>query len=59
MPWVKFNEDFDFHPKAEPRVTVAYKAGASEMVTRECAKVAVKAKAAVLTTKPKDGSQND
>lgn len=35
--WVEFDADFDFHPEAEVRVTIEYKAGMRCQVTRECA----------------------
>ncbi|OJU12751.1 MAG: hypothetical protein BGN85_08795 [Alphaproteobacteria bacterium 64-11] len=38
MVWVTFTRDFDFSPEAMGgRVTVAYKAGMTKNVTRECA----------------------
>ena len=44
MVWVKFTSDFDFSPAARKGlVTVAYKAGVTENVTRECADKAIAA----------------
>lgn len=46
--WVKFTRDFDFAPSARNgNVTIAYKAGMEKNVTRECADLAIAAKAAV------------
>lgn len=53
MVWVKFTLDFDFSPAARKGlVTIAYKAGVTENVTRECADKAVAAGRAKRTTKP-------
>lgn len=41
MPWVRMTEAWDWKPK--PQVTIAYKAGATELVTTACAKAAVAA----------------
>ena len=53
MPWIEFTDDFDFTvPNRAGRITVAYKRGMVENVTRECAdrvKAAGKGKA---TTAP-------
>ncbi|MBN9018728.1 MAG: hypothetical protein J0H11_15045 [Rhizobiales bacterium] len=44
MARVRFLADFDYSPAAlRGMVTVAYKAGAEETVTRDCAAAAVKA----------------
>lgn len=46
--WVRFTSDFDFSPKERAgRVTISYPAGFEANVTRECADLALKAKAAV------------
>ena len=48
MPKVAFIKDFDFSPKRpHGHITIAYKAGMKESVTREC--VAAAKKAGVLT----------
>lgn len=45
--WVTFNRNFDFSPAAKRGwVTVAYKAGGTHNVTRECARAALAAGAA-------------
>lgn len=41
MAWVEFKEDYDFTPKADRRVTLAYKAGTRVSVTTECATRAI------------------
>ncbi len=52
--WMKFSRDFDFEPAAHGgRLTLAYKAGAVENVTRECAKKAKEAGAAMSINPPK------
>lgn len=33
--WVEFEADFDFHPEADARLCIAYKAGMRCQVTRE------------------------
>jgi hypothetical protein len=51
--WVRFTSDYDFSPAARNgRVTVAYKAGMVQNVTRECATLAVAAEKAVRTNSP-------
>jgi len=41
MPRFRFDKDFDFDPPAyKGMVTKAYKAGATELVTQECAEAA-------------------
>lgn len=53
MVWVKFAKDFDFSPAARKGwVTLAYRAGAIENVTRECADQAIAAGSAKRTTRP-------
>lgn len=48
MAWVRFLADFDFSPDAfGGRVTMAFKAGMVENVTRECATAAFAASRAV------------
>lgn len=49
MPWVRFCAPMDWKPK--PQVTIAYKAGATELVTTACAKAAVAAGKAVRVKK--------
>jgi hypothetical protein len=47
MAWVRFARDFDFSPaKHGGRVTIAYLAGTTRNVTRECADLAVSSGAA-------------
>jgi len=63
MPWVRFIADFDFSPAARRGwVTVAYKAGMTKNVTRECAEKAVAAgRAATMSRARKedvDGEDN-
>lgn len=53
MPWVRFTGKFDFTPAKQRLVTVAYKAGAVENVTRECADTAVAAGRAERTQDPR------
>lgn len=54
MVWVSFDSDFDFSPEAKKgHVTVAYKAGTTANVTRECADMALDVKKAKRTTAPK------
>lgn len=36
MPWIEFEEPFDFTPDAMQRSTVRYRAGTAYNVTREC-----------------------
>lgn len=53
MVWVVFLRDFDFDPDAfAGRVTIAYKAGTEENITRECLAKA-KAASAAQTIRPK------
>lgn len=45
--WVKFTKDFDFSPAARKgAVTIAYKAGMEQNVTRECYEAALAVKKA-------------
>jgi hypothetical protein len=54
MAWVTFTADFDFSPAARKgTVTVAYKAGTTDNVTRECLELAIAAAKARRTTSPK------
>jgi len=54
MAWVTFTADFDFSPAARKgTVTLAYKAGTTANVTRECLEQAVAAGKATRTTAPK------
>ena len=60
MPWVRFTSDFDFSPAAlGGRYTKAYKAGTVDNVTRECADLALAAKKAVRTVRPKERGDDD
>lgn len=54
MAWVTFTADFDFSPAARKgMVTIAYKAGTTDNVTRECLELAIAAGTAKRTTSPK------
>ncbi|RKD61551.1 hypothetical protein [Rhizobium sp. WW_1] len=61
MPRVRFTDDFDYKPARA--VTIAYRAGMTCVVTRECARQATAAKKAILAATPKgttDGkAEND
>lgn len=47
MPWIEFTDDFDFTvPNRAGRITIVYKRGMVENVTRECADQARAAKKA-------------
>jgi hypothetical protein len=51
--WLSFTADYDFSPEAKAgRVTLAYKAGMTANVTRECADKAIAAGKAVRTISP-------
>lgn len=41
MAWVEFTAPFDFTPKANRAVTIAYPAGHRGSVTAECARAAI------------------
>lgn len=56
--WVRFTADYDFRPSARRGVTIAYKAGMVENVTRECGERAIKAKRAERASAPGKGSDN-
>lgn len=44
MMWIVFEQNFDFTPSADRRVTIAYRAGPEpQNVTRECCAAAVAA----------------
>lgn len=59
MTKVVFKEDFDFRPDADWRVVIELKASEEpQTVTRECAKKAIKAKAAVPYKEPKKDKPN-
>lgn len=59
MPWVRFAADFDFSPAARGgRVTVAYRAGMTKSVTRECAEKAVAAGRAVKVSRERKEDVN-
>jgi hypothetical protein len=50
--WFRFEKDYDFSPDAKGgRVTIAYKAGMVQNVTRECAEKAEAAGAGAPTVK--------
>jgi hypothetical protein len=52
--WVRFTADFPFSPEVRGgRVTIAYKAGMTMNVTRECADKAIAAEKAVRTGSPR------
>ena len=54
MTKVIFKKDFDFHPYADWRIVVEFKASEKpQTVTRECAEKAIKAKCAVVYKEPK------
>jgi hypothetical protein len=57
MPWVQFEADHDFRPAAEPRVTVAYRAGMRLNVVRECADQAVSLGRARRVRAPRAGER--
>jgi hypothetical protein len=58
--WFRFTRDFDFSPAAKAgRVTVAYKAGMVQNVTRECADAAEKAGAGSRTKPVKETADGD
>jgi hypothetical protein len=50
MPWVRFIKDYDFKPT--PAVTIAYKAGMTEYVTRRCATLAIASEKAARAEQP-------
>lgn len=51
--WVRFSRPYDYTPSRERRVTIAYPAGFSGSVRRECGAAAVAAGAAVEIDTPK------
>lgn len=51
MPWFEFTSDFDFRPKR--RLTLAYKAGTTALVTTPAAQAAEAAGAGKRVPKPK------
>lgn len=54
--WVRFTADLDFSPAAKKGwVTIAYKAGSTTNVTRECAELALRLGRAVRVAAPKRG----
>lgn len=58
--WFRFTSDFDFSPAERGgRVTVAYKAGMVQNVTRECADAAEKAGAGSRTRPVKEPADGD
>lgn len=52
MARVRFTADFDYRPPDAPRVLIAYKAGMSLTVKRDCAEKAVAAGKAVSLDPP-------
>ena len=51
MPHIRFLKDFDWSPPAmNGRVTIAYRAGMTENVTRDCADLAMSTGHAVAKT---------
>lgn len=58
MPWIRFSADFDWSPPAyRNRVTIAYKAGMVQLVTRACADKATAKGAASPTKRPLSGKR--
>lgn len=58
--WFRFTRDFDFSPvERSGRVTIAYKAGMLQNVTRACAEAAEKAGAGSPTKPEKDLADGD
>jgi hypothetical protein len=57
MPWVTFDRDFDFRPTR--RVTLAYRAGSTLLVTTPAAEAAVAAGKARRAPKPKADNAAD
>jgi hypothetical protein len=58
--WFRFDRDFDFSPAAKAgRVTIAYKAGMVQNVTRECVEAAKCAGAGSLTKSPKETADGE
>lgn len=54
MPWVRFTDRFDWRPpQLKGRVTYAYKAGSTYLVTTPCAEAALAKGKAVRTVSPK------
>ncbi|KAK0350347.1 hypothetical protein LTR94_029390, partial [Friedmanniomyces endolithicus] len=45
---IKFTRDYDYTPSGERRVTIAFKAGMTETVKRECGEAAIAAGAVAL-----------
>lgn len=55
MAHVRFTADYDYRPSDRPRVVVAYKAGMSVTVKRECADDAIaKGRAVEADTAPRE-----
>lgn len=53
MPWIRFTGHFDWRvPAHKGLVTIAYKAGTTRFVTRQCAADAIAAGKGELTTRP-------
>lgn len=53
MPWIRFKDDFDWEPpEAKGRTVIAYKAGTTKLVRKECAADAVAAGAGAEVRKP-------
>jgi hypothetical protein len=58
--WFRFNRNFDFSPAAKAgRVTIAYKAGMVQNVTRECAEAAERGGAGSRTKPVKETADGD
>ncbi len=53
MPWVRFLADFDYTPTNRRRVTLAYKAGTRDRVTKGCAAAAIAKGRAVAIDTPR------
>jgi len=56
MPWVRFDQDFDFKPRAA--VTIAYPAGHIGLVPRKCAEAVKAAGKGVETRRPSAPGQH-
>lgn len=57
MPWVRFEQAFDWKPK--PSVTQAYLPGQVKLVTTACAVAAIAQEKAVRVKKPASERKNE
>lgn len=55
MPWLRFLADFDWKP--QPTITIAYLAGATELVTRACAAAATSTGKSIIIERPADAGR--